>query len=40
MKAVVHNCIVHPLLGLAQLLADVGRGAEAVLGWLHDRTAP
>ena len=30
---VFHNCVVHPLLGVFQGLADL-------FGWLHDKTAP
>lgn len=33
LRAFVHNCVVHPLLGLAQL-------AEAAMEKLHDVTAP
>lgn len=40
-KCVVHNCLVHPMLPLADLLDTLGekRVSKAVF-WLHDHTAP
>jgi hypothetical protein len=40
-KCVIHNCVIHPMLPLADALNALGlRALPHAVYWLHDRSAP